>query len=90
MNCPYIQAGKCTLVVFQVVRSRTGGERGLKGKPVDKGGWASVLRGRLLGWEGFRHQRGLPCTVGRAGWRVWQMMTAAHEVSSLVLPLHLY
>ena len=49
MNCPYIQAGKCTLGVFQVVRSRTGGERGRKGKPVDKGGWASVLSGRCWG-----------------------------------------
>lgn len=67
MNCPYIQAGKCTLGVFQVVRSRTGGERGRKGKPVDKVGWANILSGRLLGWEGFRHQRGLPCTVGGAG-----------------------
>lgn len=48
MNYLYIQAGKCTLVVFQVVRAGQV-ERGRKGKPVDKGGWASVLRGRLLG-----------------------------------------
>lgn len=70
MNCSNIQAGKCMLGVFWVVKSWTGGERGWKGKPMDKRGWASVLRDRLSGWEDFRHQWGLPCTVGEADWRV--------------------
>ena len=53
-----------------MVKRQTGGERGRKGKPMDKGGWTTVLRGHLSGWEDFRHQRGLPCTVGEADWRV--------------------
>lgn len=62
-------------------------EREAEGEACGQRRMGKCPQGSLVGVRGFQAPEGTSCTVGRAGWRGWQMMTAAHEVSSLVLPL---
>lgn len=89
MNCPNIQAGKCTLGVFQVVRSRTGregaGRESLWTKEDGQVSSGVICRGGKVSDTSRDFPAHLAKLVGE-----WQMMTAIHEVSSLVLLLHPY